>query len=53
MVVGMTCGLSGRRVDLHMVWWVVHEWVNLHVVWWVSELVGSLVCGLTCGFSSG
>ena len=49
----MTCGISGRRVDLHMVWRVVCEWVDLHKVWWVDELVGSLVSGLTFGLSGG
>ena len=52
-MVGMTYGLSGRRVDLHMVWWVFREWIDLHVVWRVGELVGSLVGGLTCGSSGG
>ena len=49
----MTCGISGRRVDLHMVWRVVCELVYLHLVWWVGELIGSVVCGLTFGLSSG
>ena len=52
-MVGITCGLYGRRVDLHMVRQVVCEWVDLHIVWWVGELVDSLVSGLTFGLSGG
>ena len=48
-MVGITCGLYGRRVDLRMVRQVVCEWVDLHIVWWVGELVGSLLVRLTCG----
>ena len=36
LVGGMTCGLPGVKVDLHIVLLVVHEWVDLQAVWWVG-----------------